>query len=124
MLIGYHLRGDNLDMCPDSTAWGKVAGEDITTGRRTLLINYLLEKTEGADHDELVSIIDARSEDEDKKRRVYDMVRQYGGFEYAAGLAEEYNVLTKEDVERLHIAEAHKELLRQFSDFATCRRKV
>ncbi len=124
LLVGYHLRGDQLDMAPDSDAWGKVAGEDITTGRRTLLINYLLQTAGEADRAELVDIIDSRTTEDSKKRKVYDMVVKYGGFAYARDLAGEYNDLTKRDIEQLQVSPAYKELLNQFSDFATLRRKV
>jgi len=124
MLVGYHLHGDKLDMAPDSAAWGKVAGEDITTGRRTLLINYLLEKAGEADRAELVSIIESRTADDAKKRKVYDMVVKYGGIAFSRELAEEYNELTKQDIDRLQISDAYKQLLHQFSDFCTVRRKA
>ena len=124
LLVGYHLRGDWLDMAPDSDAWGKVAGEDITTGRRTLLINYLLQTASEADRAELVSIIDSRTADGARKRQVYDMVVKYNGFAYSRGLVEKYNELTKQEVDRLQISDAYKQLLHEFSDFATLRRKA
>lgn len=124
LLVGYHLRGDWLDMSPDSAAWGKVAGEDITTGRRTLLINYLLQTADEADRAELVGIIDSRTTDDAQKRKVYDLVVKYGGFAYSQSLAEEYNALTKQDVDRLQISDTYKQRLYQFSDFAALQRKT
>lgn len=124
LLVGYHLRGDNLDMSPDSAAWGKIAGEDITTGRRTLLINYLLQNLEGAARERLTEIIDSRTVDEARKREVYDMVAESGGFAYSHSLALEYNDLTKHGIDRLQIPDEYKQLLHEFSDFATLRRKV
>jgi geranylgeranyl diphosphate synthase type I/geranylgeranyl diphosphate synthase type II len=124
MLVGYHLRGDNLDMVPNSEAWGKIAGEDITTGRRTLLINYLLQNAEEADRGELASVMASRTTDEADKRKVYEMVLKYDGFAHAQKLANEYNDLTKREIAKLHISEAYKQLLNHLSDFATVRRKV
>jgi geranylgeranyl pyrophosphate synthase len=124
LLVGYHLRGDKLDMVPDSATWGKVAGEDITTGRRTLLINYLLEKADEEDRAELVGIIDSRTDDEAKKTRVYEMVVKYGGFDYSRRLAEEYNEITKKEIDKLHMPDEYKRLLRGFSDFAALKRVV
>jgi len=124
MLVGYHLRGDNLDMSPDSEAWGKVSGEDITTGRRTLLINYLLQNADEPDRAELVTIIESRTANEVQKRNVFDMVVKYGGFAHAHALAEEYNEMTKQEIAKLHVSDSSKQLLNAFSDFATVRRKV
>jgi len=64
LLIGYHIRGDILDMSPDSDEWGKIAGEDITTGRRTLLINYVLQKAGPEDRAKLEKILKARTTDD------------------------------------------------------------
>ncbi|MBN2449852.1 MAG: polyprenyl synthetase family protein [Lentisphaeria bacterium] len=124
LLIGYHLRGDTLDMVPDSEAWGKVAGEDITTGRRTLLINYLLQHADARDRQTLIDILNAHAADDDRKRQVYDMVLKYGGFAFSTRLAEEYNAVAKRDIDLLHIPMSHKTLLHEFAEFATLRRKV
>jgi geranylgeranyl pyrophosphate synthase len=124
MLVGYHLRGDNLDMSPDSAAWGKVAGEDITTGRRTLLINHLLQHADEADRAALVSIIESRTASEEQKLQVFDMVSKYGGFQHAHELAQHYNELTKREIKKLHISDTYKQLLEQMSDFSTVTRKV
>jgi geranylgeranyl pyrophosphate synthase len=124
MLVGYHLRGDNLDMSPDSAVWGKVSGEDITTGRRTLLINHLLQNADDADRATLVSIIESRTASDAQKQEVFDMVVKYGGFQHAHELAQHYNELTKREIKKLHISDTYKQLLEQMSDFSTVTRKV
>lgn len=124
MLIGYHVRGDNLDMSPDSDTWGKVAGEDITTGRRTLLINYLLQNADEKDNKKLVEILNSRTAGENEKKTVFDLVMKYKGFEYTRDLAEKYNELTKKEIARLHISDKYKNLFCQFSDFSSVKRAV
>jgi geranylgeranyl diphosphate synthase type I/geranylgeranyl diphosphate synthase type II len=124
LLVGYHLRGDQLDMAPDSEAWGKIAGEDITTGRRTLLVNYLLERASPEDRAELVRTLNSRTSDDSEKRGIYDMVIRYGGFAHSVRLAGEYRELARRDIEKLHMPDDYKELLRQFADFAALSRKV
>ncbi len=122
LLIGYHIRGDNLDMSPDSQEWGKVAGEDISTGRRTLLINYVLQHATESDRETLTDILNARSRDEKKKRLVYEMVLKYNAFEYTRHLAEEYNARAQSEIEKLHVPKEYKTLFREFSDFSSERR--
>jgi geranylgeranyl pyrophosphate synthase len=124
MLVGYHVRGDNLDMSPDSDAWGKIAGEDITTGRRTLLINYILQNASEEDNKRLVEIINSRTVDESRKREVFDLVMKYRGLEYTRDLAEKYNSLTKKEIDKLHVSDKHKNLFCQFSDFSCMKRAV
>jgi len=122
LLVGYHIRGDDLDMSPDSPAWGKIAGEDITTGRRTLLINYVLSKADPEERAWLEEILNARSTDDEIKHRVFDLVKKYGGFEYTRELALEYNERAKRHIDRLHLPEQSKQLLREFSDYASHKR--
>jgi geranylgeranyl diphosphate synthase type I len=124
LLIGYHVRGDNLDMEPDSEAWGKIAGEDITTGRRTLLINHVLRAASDEDAAIIETILDSRTRDEAQKRIVYDLVRKYRGLEFAMDLAREYDARSRELVSRLRIGERHKQLLEQFCEFASVKRRM
>ena len=124
MLVGYHLKGDNLDMKPDSEVWGKIAGEDITTGRRTILMNYILQNATDEDRRELEEILNSRTTDEDKKRRVYDMVMKYKVFEYTTELALKYNEMTKTEISKLQVPGMYKRLLEAFSDFCTVKRTL
>ena len=124
LLIGYHVRGDNLDMSPESDGWGKIAGEDITTGRRTLLINYVLERADADDRALIERTLNSRTRDDAEKRRVYELVIKYGGLEFARDLAERYNRLAHEQIDRLHLSDDYKEVFRQFSDFSTVKRRM
>lgn len=124
LLVGYHLKGDNLDMSPDSIEWGKVASEDITTGRRTLLINYLLQHADDDERAKVEKIINSRTEDEEKKRVVYELVLKYNVFAYTRKLADEYNVLSRQQIDKLQIPDTYKTLLNQFADYATKKRTL
>lgn len=124
VLIGYHVKGDNLDMEPDSEAWGKIAGEDITTGRRTLLINHVLRAASKEDARLIESILNSRTRDEDEKRKVYALVKKYNGLEFAQDLADEYNEKSQELVARLHVPSKYRTLLEQFCDFSSVKRRM
>jgi geranylgeranyl diphosphate synthase type I len=124
LLIGYHVRGDNLDMSPESEGWGKIAGEDITTGRRTLLINHVLEQASPEDRATIERVLDSRTRDEAEKRRVYELVIRYGGLPFARDLAARYNDRAHAEIEALHVPEEYKAMLCEFSDFSTVRRRM
>lgn len=124
LLVGYHLKGDNLDMSPDSSEWGKVAGEDITTGRRTILINYLLQNANDEERARVEAIINSRTEDEKKKQEVYDLVLKYNVFSYTQKLADKYNGLAKKQIDKLQIPDMYKVILYQFADYATKKRTL
>lgn len=124
LLIGYHIKGDDLDMSPDSPAWGKIAGEDITTGRRTLLINYTLSVASDEDRATIEAIINSRSDDEARKRRVYELILKYEAFEHTRAIANRYHARCYDCIDALHVGDAHQLLLREFADFAILKRKV
>lgn len=124
LLIGYHIKGDDLDMSPDSPAWGKVAGEDITTGRRTLLINYTLSVAGEEDRALIERIINSRTEDEDEKKLVYELIIKYKAFEHSHRIAEKYHDKCYQRIADLHISDESGSLLREFADFAILGRKV
>lgn len=124
LLIGYHIKGDDLDMSPDSPAWGKIAGEDITTGRRTLLINYTLSVANDEDRATVETIIDSRTDDEARKRQVYELILKYEAFEHTRAIAKRYHARCCECIDELNINDTYKSLLRAFADFAILKRKV
>jgi geranylgeranyl pyrophosphate synthase len=124
LLIGYHIKGDDLDMSPDSPAWGKVAGEDITTGRRTLLINHTLSVASEDDKEIIEAILISRTDDEDEKRKVYEMIIKYNTFSYTSQLAKTYYDNCVDCINQLSISEKYKKLLVEFTDFAMVKRKV
>lgn len=124
MLIGYHIKGDNLDMEPDSKAWGKIAGEDITTGRRTLLINYVLRAASPEDAAVIERILNSRTRDEGEKQKVYALVKKYDGLRFAQDLAARYNDLAQREIEKLHVPERFKDVFRQFCEFSSIKRRM
>jgi geranylgeranyl pyrophosphate synthase len=124
LLIGYHIKGDDLDMSPDSPAWGKIAGEDITTGRRTLLINHTLSVASAEDRATIVRIIESRTEDETQKQQVYKLIVKYRTFDHTRKIAAKYHEKCYRRIDELQIAARYRELLREFADFAILKRKV
>ena len=124
LLIGYHIRGDNLDLKPDSLAWGKVAGEDITIGRRTLLINETLRHATLEDRTVIEGIINERTDDESKKQTIYQMIHKYGILQIAEDLAADFNEKTKREIDRLSLPPESRQMLQEFSDYCMMTRKI
>ena len=96
----------------------------MQSGRRTLLINHVLRAASPEDARQIERILDSRTRDEAEKKKVYDLVRKYGGLEFAMDLAQRYDALSRELVDRLHLAEPYKVLLRQFCEFSSVKRRM
>ena len=71
-----------------------------------------------------MKILEARNADETQRRWVYDLMVKYDIFANSRRLAKEYNQITTDEIDRLHIPDAYKQQLHRFSEFATLRRKT
>jgi geranylgeranyl pyrophosphate synthase len=123
VLMAYHLRGDILDLKPEDAEWGKVGGEDISTGRRTAPIIYALDKAEPSRRGRLLEIMAARTLDRDLLAEAVGIVEETGAFEYVARRAEEMAIQADECVEQLSMPSSYKTLLRAFTAFTYQRKK-
>jgi geranylgeranyl pyrophosphate synthase len=123
VLIVYHLRGDMLDLMPEDSLWGKVAAEDITTGRRTYLIIHALQHAEPAARRRLQEILRLHTRDPQLVHEAVDIIRASGAFAQTEAriraAADQCNAL----VEQLHISPEFKGLLHSFTKFCWMRKK-
>jgi geranylgeranyl diphosphate synthase type I len=123
VLMSYHLRGDILDLRPEDEDWGKVGGEDITTGRRTAPIIYALERAPAAARDRLLEIMAMRTLDRDLLSEGVGIVAATGAFEHTARRAAEMAEKANACLEKLTIDDEHRDLLRAFTEFTYRRKK-
>jgi geranylgeranyl pyrophosphate synthase len=123
VLMAYHLRGDILDLQPEDEEWGKVGGEDVTTGRRTAPIIYALDHAAPEQRRRLLAIMAMRTLDRELLGEAVGIVRETKAFEHVARRAEEMAKKADECVEQLTMPADYKELLRGFTEFTYRRKK-
>lgn len=125
MLIGmaYHLRGDNLNIAPQSQSWGKVPYEDITAGRRTLLTSTAYRSATPEHRAEMADVLDSRTTDLSKINRFIELVNRYQAREYCETRALRFLEEAKGHLDFTGISERHKRLLKAFADFMVNRKK-
>lgn len=125
MLIGlaYHLRGDNLNVAPQSVSWGKQPYEDITAGRRSLLTSFAIQDATPADRREMLDILDARTIDPSRIERFIELLRRYGAADRCERRADELLREARASLEATTLGDDHKELLWAFAEIMVKRKK-
>jgi geranylgeranyl pyrophosphate synthase len=119
---GFQLVDDILNLKPALTSWGKTVGEDITEGKRSLLVLYCLDKASADDRFRLLEILDSHTTKSDDLAEAIKILDQYGSFSYVLNRAREYINEAIEVVDHLDIPEKYKTLLKEFAMYVTDRK--
>jgi geranylgeranyl pyrophosphate synthase len=87
--IAFQIQDDILNLVGEEFQKGKGVGEDIHEGKRTLLVIRALQKASEADKKRLLDILNSHPSDEATIREAIEIIKKYGGIEYAQAKAEE-----------------------------------
>lgn len=82
--IAFQIQDDVLNLTSKPEEYGKDVGEDITEGKRSLLVIHALSKLSASEKKELLRILNAHTRDQKHINRAIDLIRKSGAFEYAA----------------------------------------
>ncbi len=125
MLIGlaYHLRGDNLNIAPQSASWGKAPYEDITAGRRSLLTSFAVLSANAEDRREMLDILDSRTTDIRRINRFIELINRYEAARQCEQRAIELLETARTHLNQTGLPPEHQELLWAFSQFMVRRKK-
>jgi len=119
--LAFQLIDDILNIAPGHSGWGKKVGEDITAGKRTLLVLYTLRQANEPDRNRLLEILDAKTESESDLREAVHLMEKYNAFQYSLKQAKEFldGLLPKIDL--LSVAPKYKSLFRAFAEYVVYR---
>lgn len=120
--LGYHLHGDNLNL--SSPELGKVWAEDITTGRRTLLILYTLRAASPKDRQRLSELIAARTHDPALKEEAVGYLFKYGALEHCTKRAQDLGEQANACIERASLSGIHRERFSALTEFCCTSRRL
>jgi geranylgeranyl diphosphate synthase, type I len=119
--LAFQLMDDVLNLKPQSKKWGKVIGEDITEGKRSLLVIYTLNKSNNKDCASLLSILNDRTHNPDNIKQAIGIMEKYNAFEYVTGKAGKFVTKAIKIARELTISDSYKSLLVQFSNYIITR---
>jgi geranylgeranyl diphosphate synthase type I len=84
--VGFQIQDDILDIISsgeDRKCFGKPTGNDITEGKRTLMVIRTLQTSDPATRKRLLEILDSHTRDPKLIKDAIDIIRKSGSVEYA-----------------------------------------
>ncbi|MBI5226692.1 polyprenyl synthetase family protein [Candidatus Micrarchaeota archaeon] len=85
--IAFQIQDDTLNLVSKPDEYGKDVGEDITEGKRSLLVIHALSKLNSPEKKELLSILNSHTREQKQINRAIALVQRTGAFEYAQAKA-------------------------------------
>ena len=116
--VAFQMQDDILDLTGKEFAEKKGGlGQDITEGKRTLLVICALESASPEDKQRLIDILGMHTSDQALRDEAIAIIQKYGAVEYVQGKAAEMVEESWKQVDKLLSASAGKEKLKAFAEF-------
>jgi geranylgeranyl pyrophosphate synthase len=118
------MQDDILDLTGKEYAEKKGGrGQDISEGKRTLMVIYSLKKASEADRKRLIEILNMHTPDQGLKDEAIGIMEKYGAIEHAKEIASQIVLDSWGEAEKLLAASEAKEKLKAFAEFLIKRNK-
>jgi geranylgeranyl pyrophosphate synthase len=119
--VAFQIQDDILNLKPGK-GWGKKLGEDITEGKRTLLVIHTLKNSGRKPAKRLEKILSMHTSDRKKIREAISIIESSGSIDYASKFARKIVECSwKKLSPKLKKSDA-KQKLKEFADFAVNRK--
>ena len=116
--IAFQMQDDLLDLTGREFAEKKGGvGQDITEGKRTLMVIYTLKKACIEDRKRLVQILNMHTADQTLRDEAISLMRKYDALDYVKQTAAQMVEESWSEVNRLLPASKAKEKLKAFAEF-------
>lgn len=116
--IAFQMQDDVLDLTGKEFAKKKGGlGQDITEGKRTLMVIHTLQKANSPDRKRLIQILNMHSTDQTLRDEAISIIQKSGAIEHVKILAAQIVEESWMDVEELLPESEAKEKLRAFAKF-------
>ena len=108
--LAFQIRDDLLDYTGDSKKTGKQLGIDIKDKKITLPLIYALRSSDRAEQKKIKSILKSSKKRAMRSREVIEFVKEKGGLDYAAEVAEGFATKSLAAIERIENNDAKHSL--------------
>lgn len=116
--IAFQIADDILSVVGEEFQKGKGYGDDITEGKRSLLVIHALRQLPQEKATRLVEILDMHTTDQDLITEALTLIKESGAVEYARGVAQRVVQEAWDQVDPLLEDSPAKQLLHRFLQFA------
>jgi len=116
--VAFQIQDDVLDITSEEFAEKKGGkGQDITEGKRSLMVIHTLTKASTQDRERLIRILDMHTSDEKLKEEAIQIMNKYGAIEYAKNYAKKMVQESWSEIDKLLPSSTAKERLRAFAEY-------
>jgi geranylgeranyl pyrophosphate synthase len=116
--IAFQIQDDILNLTGEKFAAKKGGlGEDITEGKRSLLVIYTLKKASSKDRKRLLKILSLHTKNQRMRNEAIKIIKKYGAIEYAKKRAEELVKKAWGDIDKILPPSRAKEKLKAFTRY-------
>ncbi len=115
--IAFQLIDDILNLKPPLDSWGKTTAEDITEGKRSLLVLYTLRKATRSDNDRLLKILDGKVTDQAVLAEAIAIIEKYKAFEYVLKIARKKVDEAIQTIYKTRLDDDYKLLFEEFASY-------
>ena len=116
--VAFQIQDDILDIASKEFAEKKGGrGQDVTEGKRTLIVIHTLAKASPQDRKRLIEILNMHTSDEKLKEEAIRIMEKYGAIEHAKNYAKKIVEESWSKIDALLPASEAKERLRAFADY-------
>jgi geranylgeranyl diphosphate synthase type I len=122
--VAFQMQDDILDLTGEEFAKKKGGvGQDITEGKRSLMVIYTLKKANSNDKKRLIEILNMHTPDQKLRDEAIALMQKYGAMEHVKQTAERMVMESWSEVDKLLPTPAAKEKLKAFAEFLIKRNK-
>ena len=116
--VAFQMQDDILDLTGAEFAKKKGGvGQDITEGKRSLLVIFTLKKASAKDRMRLIEILGLHTSDQTLCDEAIALIQKYGAFEHVKATAERMVAESWSEAEKLLPTPEAKEKLKEFAQF-------
>lgn len=113
--IAFQIQDDILNISDNKL--GKDFGDDIHEGKKTLMIIHTLNNATKKDKDELLKILDKKTNDKRLIKKAISIINKYNSITYAKNVAKKILVSARKDIDLIIKNKERKKELLDFADF-------
>ena len=122
--VAFQMQDDILDLTGEEFAKKKGGvGQDITEGKRSLMVIYTLKKANSADKKRLIEILNMHTSDQALRDEAIALMQKYDAIEHVKRTAEHLVEESWSEAEKLLPTPQAKEKLKEFAEFLIKRNK-
>ncbi len=116
--IGFQIQDDILDVTSEEREkFGKAFGNDITEGKRSLMVIHVLENGSAEDRARLLEILNAHTRDKERIKEAIAILKKYDSITYAKKKARNMLENAWDDAEKVLPESEAKDTLASFMEY-------